>query len=199
MYNRSRIIHPLCAPTATHPMLALIKVFADIALWRKGPQHLPASGLLLALTVALYLVWRLALGAAAELLVADVKDRPQYPLVANALLDAAITLAWAWVVLALFKRTQRYFQTASALVGTDIIISPVVIGTGVVMLRVGQTSPLALPVGLLFIAAFAWQVFVIAHILRNALEITLFPAIVLTVLYIAAAFLFAWRLLAVSA
>lgn len=178
-------------------MLTLLKVFIDITLWRKGPQHLPASGLLLALTVAVYFVWSVALGSLAELLVADVKDRPQYPLVANVVLEIAITLVWWWLVLAMFKRTERFWQSAAALVGTDIVISPIAIGTGVVMLRVGQASPLALPAGLLFVAAVVWQVLVIAHILRNALEITLFPAIVLTLLYSVVAFFIAWRLLAV--
>ena len=31
-----------------------LRIFVDIVLWRRGPQDLPASSLLLALTVAAY-------------------------------------------------------------------------------------------------------------------------------------------------
>ena len=36
--------------------MALLKTFADIALWRRGPADLPASAALLAVVMALYLL-----------------------------------------------------------------------------------------------------------------------------------------------
>lgn len=196
MYNRSRIIHPLSIPPATHlPMLALIKVFVDIALWRKGPQHLPASGLLLAVTTLAYFGMSLALGGAQQMLAADIKGRPVDPLLARSLLELAIVLGWMWLLLALFKRADRFWQSATALMGTGIVISPIVIVAQLALWRIGPNNPVAWPVWLTLLAAGIWYLLVVAHIVRSALDIKLFPAIVLTMLYAVSEYFILVRLL----
>lgn len=183
MYNRSRIIHPLATPAATHPpMLPLIKVFVDIALWRKGPQHLPASGLLLAVTTLAYFGMSLALGGVQQMLAADIKGRPVDPLLARTLLELVIVLGWTWLMLGLFKRVDRFWQSATAIMGTGTVISPIVIVAQLALWRIGPSNPVAWPVWLTLLSASIWYLLVVAHIVRSTLEIRLFPAIVLTVL-----------------
>lgn len=200
MYNRSRIIHPLSTSAATHPpMQALIKVFIDIALWRKGPQHLPASGLLLAATTLAYFGMSFALGSAQQMLAADVKGRPVDPLLTRTLLELVIVLGWMWLLLALFKRADRFWQSATALMGTGIVISPIVIVAQLALWRIGPTNPVAWPVWLTLLGAGVWFLLVVAHIVRSSLEIKLFPAIVLTMLYAVSEYFILVRLLGVPA
>lgn len=176
-------------------MLALIKVFVDIALWRKGPQHLPASGLLLAVTTLAYFGMSLALGGAQQMLAADIKGRPVDPVLARTLLELAIVLGWMWLLLALFKRGDRFWQSATALMGTGIVISPIVIVAQLALWRIGPNNPVAWPVWLTLLAAGIWYLLVVAHIVRSALDIKLFPAIVLTMLYAVSEYFILVRLL----
>jgi hypothetical protein len=176
-------------------MLALLKVFVDIALWRKGPQHLPASGLLLVLTALAYFAMSLALGSAQQMLAADIKDRPVDPVFARTVLEMLIVLGWMWLLLALFKRSDRFWQSATALMGTGIVISPVVIVAQLALWRIGPSNPVAWPVWLTLLAAGVWYLLVVAHIVRSTLEIRLFPAIALTMLYAVSEYFILVRLL----
>src|SRR5688572_24172778 len=102
------IAHPI---HRNRPMLALVKVFIDIVLWRKGPQDLPASRLLLALTVLGYFALSLTLGSALEMALADVKNRPATPLFGRTLLELALALLWIWLLLVLFRHKDRFWQS----------------------------------------------------------------------------------------
>ena len=175
-------------------MLALVKVFIDIVLWRKGPQDLPASRLLLALTVLGYFALSLTLGSALEMALADVKNRPATPLFGRTLLELALALVWIWLLLALFRHKDRFWQSATAFMGAGIVLSPIVIVAQLVLLRIGQESPLAWPAMLALLASGIWYLLVVSHILRSALEIRLLPAIVLTFLYALSEYFIALRL-----
>jgi hypothetical protein len=164
-------------------MLALFKVFVDIVLWRKGPQDLPASALLLVLTLLAHFALNLSLGGAADVMLADVKNRPTAPLLARTLLDLAFSLLWIWLLLALFRRKDRYWQSATAFLGAGIVLLPFVNVANLLVLRMDESNPLAWPAVLAFLALLIWYVLVVAHILRSSLEIRLLPAIVLTFLY----------------
>jgi len=165
-------------------MLALIKVFIDIALWRKGPQDLPASGLLLAVATAAYLAVSLALAGVRQAVLPDVQAEDQGRVLVRALIELALVLAWMWLLLAMFQRPGRFRQSATALMGIGMVISPAVIGANLILERVGAHSPVFWPVWFAFLASSIWYLLVVAHILRSALETRLFPAIVLTVLFV---------------
>lgn len=95
-------------------MLRLLQTFFDIALWRKGPQDLPAShalaGLVLAIYVAIEFVgvrlFNLSPGAAVVFICVDV----------------LMLAAWLWLVLAFFGRRQRFIQTITAALGVGVLI-----------------------------------------------------------------------------
>ncbi len=165
-------------------MLALFKVFIDIVLWRKGPQDLPASGLLLTLTALGYFALSIALGSAAKLVLADVKNTPAAPpLLTGTLVEIGLSLTWIWLLLALFRHKNRYWQSATAFMGAGIVLSPIVLVAHLVAVSIGQDSPLAWPAYLALLAASIWFLLVVSHILRSALEIRLLPAVVLAFLY----------------
>lgn len=156
-------------------MFDLIKVFVDIALLRKGPQHLPSSGLLLLIIAAVYCALTVAFGRLIQ--------HPDEPFLLRTLLELALGLGWLWAMLALFGRHARYLQTATAVIGTAALLTPAVLGLLGVVVKVGQNHPIIVPVVFALLAVLVWYVVITANILRSALEVSLFAAIVLTLLY----------------
>ena len=95
-------------------ILRFLQSFLDIALWRKGPQDLPASSLLATLVLIAYMAtgfvrMRLfALDPSTSLLFICV--------------DALMLGAWLWLVLAFFRRRQRFVQTLTAALGVGLLV-----------------------------------------------------------------------------
>ena len=95
-------------------ILRFLQSFLDIALWRKGPQDLPASTLLATLALIAYMAtgfvrMRLfALDQATALLFICV--------------DVVMMGAWLWLVLAFFGRRQRFVQTITATLGVGLLV-----------------------------------------------------------------------------
>lgn len=96
-------------------MQRLFQTFLDIALWRKGPQDLPASS---------RVCWLIALFYVALSLV-QVRFM-HYPLadgVALVLVDVGMQTAWLALVLVFFARIQRFPQTFAAVLGVGILLA----------------------------------------------------------------------------
>ncbi|NEX16149.1 MAG: hypothetical protein C1943_05815 [Halochromatium sp.] len=146
-------------------MLAIINFFIDLALLRRAPQDLPASAALLLLV--------LAAGLVAGLLLALTAGVGLGSGLLQSLLDLGLMLGALSLALRLLERSQRFLQTATALLGVDTLI------TLMALLPVGLARPvdtesglLALA-GLLFMLLVAWSVLATGHILRHAFGLTL--------------------------
>lgn len=172
-------------------MFELFKVFIDIALWRKGPQHLPASGLLLLLTAGIY--------AALALVFGNLINLPEDHKELRTLLEMGLGLGWIWLLVTLFGRPARFLQTATAVFGTTALLAPLVLGLQAVLLRLGQTHVFTVPLLFGLLTVVVWYLLITAHILRAALEVSLFIAIVLTLLYMGCEYLITTRLLNLAA
>jgi hypothetical protein len=93
---------------------AFLKVFLDIVLWRRGPQDLPASGLLFRLTLAAYV-------AVSVIQLAALQESGATWFVFLVVDPALLTLC-VWLVLRLFGHPERFLQTASAVLGTGALL-----------------------------------------------------------------------------
>src|SRR5437879_246882 len=113
-------------------MKELIQLFAQIALLRRGPQDLPASTRLLALTVSAYLGVNLVVSS----VLPPVKSWP-----AQVLVDTLFTLAWYVALLKLAGRAERVLQAATAVFGLQGLLSPLLIASAWLMLRLGAAAP----------------------------------------------------------
>lgn len=91
-----------------------LRIFLDIVLWRRGPQDLPASSLLLGLTVAAYV----AVSAVQLALLGETAATWLFFVVFDPLLLAG----WVWLVLRLYGHRERYLQAASAVFGTGAVL-----------------------------------------------------------------------------
>lgn len=95
-------------------ILRFLQSFLDIALWRKGPQDLPASTALAALALFAYMV---AGFVRMRLFALD-----QSTALLFICIDALMLGGWLWLVLAFFGRRQRFVQTLTATVGVGLLV-----------------------------------------------------------------------------
>lgn len=143
-------------------LLVLARMYFDIALWRRGPQDLPAVGILLPLTVFAYVLLSVAVGEALPSL------RNRWP--SQVFADTAFVALWYWLLLALMQRRERYLQTAAALFGLQTVLAaPTILSAWLLQHFAHDTVWLAVcSVGA--VAMAVWTVAAIAHVLRAALE-----------------------------
>ena len=99
-------------------MQQFLKVFLDIVLWRRGPQDLPNSGLLVALTLVAYELVNLVQIALMEVSIAE--------LLLYLVVDPLMLMGGLWLVMMLFGRRDRWAQTVSAVLGCTALLALVV-------------------------------------------------------------------------
>jgi len=95
-----------------------LKVFLDIVLWRRGPQDLPNSGLLVVLTLVAYELVNLVQIALMEVSIAE--------LLLYLVVDPLMLMGGLWLVMMLFGRRDRWAQTVSAVLGCTALLALVV-------------------------------------------------------------------------
>ena len=153
--------------------------FFEICRLRKGPQDIPESRNLLSLCLCTYGLLSIGLGMFIE--------TPGNAILAG-MLEVALLMFITQVMLQIGGKTKRWTQTVTAISGTGIIISlfalPFYFMTDFnVTQEVAATSGQGL--GLLFLAVLAcWNIVVVAHIFRHAMEIHFIMAMILALSYI---------------
>lgn len=145
-------------------MRSLLSRLAALASLRGGPQDLPASQSLLTTLLALDLAISLiALGSVVS--------------PGQALLSAGVTLGlglgFTYLALVLREKPGRFLQTATALIGIDLVISLVALPLTLTLVSQaapdGSVSPEP-ALGVALLAVLAWNVAVVANIFRHALD-----------------------------
>jgi len=154
-------------------MTELIRLYTQIALLRRGPQDVPASALLLTLTVIGYFLINCAVSA----LLPPVDG----PWVAHLLLDVAFTLIWYFLLLKLLGRTERILQTTTAVFGFQTVIAPVLVLCGWLIRRFQHDSLWSLPVSLMGLTLFIWYVAANGHVVKAALEWSTLASILMVI------------------
>lgn len=142
-------------------MKELIRLFAQIALLRRGPQDLPASGLVLALAVAGY-------AAANAIALAVVPTEAGWG--PRLLADVLFTLGWYVVVLKLAGRPERILQTTSAVFGYQALLAPPLVLSGWLLRRFSEDQTWQLPATLIFLVLIFWAIAANSHVVQAALE-----------------------------
>lgn len=158
-------------------MLRILQVFIDIAFWRKGPQHLPPSVLLLVLSCVVYLALTILASGAVEQLANVAGDQPiPAPRMLDHIIGLALTFGWVAIMLILVRKPKRFVPTVTAVLGTGIVIEPIALLVPAILMRAGA-SLLALP---LFLALLCWYLLAVAHIFSSAMEAPMLIAVLLS-------------------
>jgi hypothetical protein len=150
-------------------MLKLAQTFFEIAIWRKGPQDLPASRFLALLVLFTYLVIAFI---AVRLLGLNLRVAVIVTTVALAMLAV-----WLYLALTLFGRRQRFLQTITAALGAAVLILLLDIAMRSVQLALGLGASAS---GNWLFARFLIIAIVMSRILMQALDRGLITALALT-------------------
>lgn len=142
-------------------MKELIQLFTQIALLRRGPQDLPASLLLLAVTMIGYLAVNLVVSG----LMPPIKGWEEHPA-----LDIAFTCAWYFVLLRVAGRSERNLQTTTAVIGFQTVLAPPFVISEWLLLRFQHDQTWQLPVFLMWLMLVIWLIAANSHIVKAALE-----------------------------
>ncbi|MFI3186821.1 MAG: hypothetical protein QX198_12680 [Methylococcaceae bacterium] len=136
-------------------MFELIKLLFDICLFKKGPQDLPSS---LWLFRALVIV-----NVCVSFLMISLQAGWFFSLL-QALVSAVLIVGFGWLMLYMSRKRQRFYQTTTALLGTDALISFFALpGMGSMM-----TGKAVLLSFIITLALMLWHWTVTGHIIRNA-------------------------------
>jgi hypothetical protein len=140
-------------------MRALLALFRDIVLCRRGPEELPVSRGLLTTLLAMY-----AAGNFVQARLSGWTLRGVAPLV---IVEIVMLLAWVWALLVFFGKRPRFTQTMSAVIGIALVLTLLDIALLVVDSLVGV--PNAVSDGWSVIRLFI-MVLLIGRVLMLAIE-----------------------------
>lgn len=165
-------------------MQALIRLFVEVALHRRGPQDVPASGTVFALVLFAYL----AIGAAVLWPSATGVEA----LLGQLALDVALLLLVFGGLLAGTGRAGRLRQTLTALLGTGALLSAAALPFVWLAARAlgngapvpGMELPAVVSTTALFMLLLA-SLLVTGHILRHAMDWSYAAGVLAAVLYFA--------------
>jgi drug/metabolite transporter (DMT)-like permease len=158
-------------------MIELFRVFTQIALSRMGPQDLPASPILLLLTVVGYFI----VNYGVNLLMPGPEAWRLHLLV-----DVAFTLGWYSVLLRAFGKPERFLQTATAMFGYQLVLAPLWIAAIYLSRNFSEDSPLQFPAAIIGLAILIWVIRAGGYVLKAALELPTAACVVLFILQILA-------------
>ncbi|MDA0705449.1 MAG: hypothetical protein O2907_10880 [Proteobacteria bacterium] len=140
------------------PLLLFVKTLFDIAMLRKGPQHIPRSGILLLLAILLWVVAVLA-----ALVLIDRFDEPDVVLEFFSVLIAVV--CYSAIVLA-SGQGPRLTQTITAILGCGALLT-ITLVAGYVLLQPFIGAALMTLVASLILL---WSLSIKGHIIASAIN-----------------------------
>jgi hypothetical protein len=153
---------------------AIVNPFVQICLLRQGPQHLPTSTILLAITLAAYTLLTVLLSTASL----SVAGALLWGII-NTLLMAALTAT----LLYMQRRGVRVIQTLTALAGTGAVITFIALPIFGWLHGADHAASEAAFAWLLAVFLTLWSLAVSGHIIRHALSIPFFFGLVIAVIF----------------
>jgi len=149
-------------------------IFVDIALHRRGPEHLPASKFLFGLLLFVYVTASIAATQIAQ---------PLGRAAGMVIVDTALYVGFVYILLTLFRQSGRFLQTVSALLGAETFLT--LIGIPVLMLAGFENGEVEAPnVGTwLFFLLILWSIDVAGFVLSRALKLSHFLGVLIVLVY----------------
>jgi len=152
-------------------MLALFRLFFDIALLRKGPQDVPYSPFLFiflfSFAFAVDIVSNFIPGYDGKVL--DFGIFTRYIVVANAVIITVI-----FILFKFYGKTDRFLQSLTAITGVELTLKFIQLPAVFLVSNgaTGEPSMMIALAGLFFMVIIGWYLIIYMHIFRNALAIS---------------------------
>jgi hypothetical protein len=152
-------------------MFEIIKLLFDICLFKRGPQDVPFSLWLLRTMVIVDI--------SVSFLMASIQG-DWFASLLQAIVSAVLVIGFSWFMVYLSQKRERFYQTSTAFLGTDALISFIAL-PGMASMMLGSVAQLAF---IVIIALMIWHWAVTGHIIRNALGQTWAFSLGLAFLYL---------------
>ena len=143
-------------------MIALLKLFVEIALFRRGPETVPGGPQVLWLTIGLYVALTLLLQ---QLLPSRIPN-----ILWQVPVGIVFTFGWYGVMLYLANRPERLQQTLTAVFGYQLVMRPLLAPIDWLWPQLAKDSSLIVIVAAGALLLLGWSLAVNARIVRAALE-----------------------------
>ena len=156
-------------------MLQLIRIFWDICRLRAGPQALPKGNNLL---IAAILAGIIIDSFASSILIPKLSD---FDIIKTVAIYNVLLLAAIYLLMKLIGYAERGVQTLTAIAGSGLFISLVLL-PGLLMMNSVEEQVKSFVIFILI--DNVWRIAVNAHIFRHAFSISLLMAMILSVSYL---------------
>ncbi|MGH8400361.1 MAG: hypothetical protein ACRESU_04590 [Gammaproteobacteria bacterium] len=143
-------------------MMAIVRTCWDICLLKRGPQVFPRSGILLGIMLLIYMLLDLYGGFLSGLYTLR-------SMVGETLVDTAMLAAFCYLVLLCWRQSARFNQLLVAMLGTGSLLTC----ASLPLLSAEHLDSLPLLQQLanwMLLILFLWDIIVMTHILRHALD-----------------------------
>ncbi len=157
-------------------MQPALKIFWDIALWRRGPRDVPASWSLLCAVAMAYV--------ATSVLQSVAIFGPDLAL-ERGLADLALTAVVFWGCLTVRRRGYRALQTLTAVLATGTVVAVPMLALMLLSQALGTDGPAALAVQFGLLPLQVWYLLVLGRIVRLALDAPLLTGMAVAMSYLA--------------
>lgn len=154
---------------------ALWKIFFEICCLRLKPQDLPATGELLVICMLGYSV--------SSYFLVLTTQKPDIAIL-SALVDMCMLVFLTYIVLQFWRLPERWHQVTTALTGTGIIFNLIATPLSFLLAHMNKGDPLLLLVFLFVISLLVWNIAVMAHIMRHALNSSFGLGVLVALLYV---------------
>lgn len=155
-------------------MWRIALAFIDIALHRRSPADLPASQFLLGLVLVAYV----AIG-----LISVQLEMAFARALGIVLVDTLLYLSFTWLLLKSFRRSLRFTQTATALLGTSSLLALLAIPL-FVWNRAYPTGDVDLtPPVMLALLLLLWSIDIGGYVLSRALDKAYIVGVLIVIVY----------------
>ena len=160
-------------------MLALFRLFFSISILKKGPQHVPHSGLLLVLLLLVSLVLDLLLVPAAATEETQQQSKTIFAFIFTVYI---VFYTMSIGLLLLHGYSNRILKTLTAQTGIELIIKLVQLPLLFILKSEANTGLIILAY-YLFMITIGWWLTANMHIFREALSISTLRAVLITAIF----------------
>ncbi len=154
-------------------MSAVIKLFIDICLLRKGPEDVPYSEILLGLLLALSII--------ISILVGIMTKTMQFAVISTI---AELFFSFVFIKLLLSKKPERFLQTFVALLGASTLLNLIYAPAVYIFLMNENNKNIQTLVSLLTVALLVWSIAVYGHIFSRALQSPMVYGVAISIAYV---------------
>jgi len=156
-------------------IIVLLRSFFDICLFNKAPQDIPASTSLFSVCILSYI-------SSSIILTLSFQDAGDAGI--SGLADVFLVIFITYILLQIRKHPERWVQTCTAMLGVGTLFALMALPFYLALAYEGLDGNNNFLLSIAIISLLLWNISVMAHILRHALNTLFAGGILISLLYV---------------